>query len=197
MEAADVCEKASDDLVDMMPPHTPIWDIQWTTCEPRCADFGGIYNFFNDPENRRQLNAAGDFTWEMGSGPVGGALRPDRVKSQIHNVESLLENGVKVLVYNGANDYICNWVGGKAWTQAVEWTHKDSFGKKAFEEWTGTEGEVGGLIQNYENFTFLIFNGAGHMVQERQPANGIKMMHDFMEYGASLTPKSEEKFLKE
>lgn len=118
------------------------------------------------------------------------------VKTQIHNVEALLDANVKVLVYTGANDYICNWVGGQAWTKAAEWKFQGPFGKKAYEQWNGSEGEVGGLLRNYENFSFLIFNGGGHMVQERQPANGVKMMEDFIKYGPSLKPK-EEKFLKE
>ena len=118
-------------------------------------------------------------------------------KTQIHNVVALLKANVSVLVYNGANDYMCNWIGGKAWTQAAAREHQGLFGKKAFKKWTGSEGEVGGLLRNYGKFSFLIFNGAGHMVQEKQPANGVKMMRDFIEYGAQLDLGIQGKTLKE
>jgi carboxypeptidase C (cathepsin A) len=44
-------------------------------------------------------------------------------------VAYLLENGVKGLVYSGDVDFICNWRGGEAWTNALEWAHKDEFNK--------------------------------------------------------------------
>ena len=34
----------------------------------------------------------------------------------------LLDDGIPVLIYNGDKDYICNWMGGLAWTDALEWT---------------------------------------------------------------------------
>lgn len=42
-------------------------------------------------------------------------------------VAYLLENGVKGLVYSGDVDFICNWRGGEAWTNALEWANKKDF----------------------------------------------------------------------
>ena len=38
-------------------------------------------------------------------------------------VKYLLENGVRVLVYSGTLDFICNWMGGEAWTNGFNWTY--------------------------------------------------------------------------
>jgi len=38
-------------------------------------------------------------------------------------LKSLLNSGLPVLIYNGDKDFICNWRGGEAWTQAVMWDH--------------------------------------------------------------------------
>ncbi len=41
----------------------------------------------------------------------------------------LLDNGVPVLVYSGDQDYICNWMGGLAWTEALQWDGYEEFNK--------------------------------------------------------------------
>ena len=35
-------------------------------------------------------------------------------------VEYLLEEEVKVLIYSGDKDFICNWMGGEMWTNALK-----------------------------------------------------------------------------
>ena len=36
---------------------------------------------------------------------------------------------IPVLIYAGDADYICNWLGNKAWTDALEWHGKGEYGK--------------------------------------------------------------------
>lgn len=36
-------------------------------------------------------------------------------------VTGILDKGVEVLAYHGDKDFICNWRGGEAWTNAVKW----------------------------------------------------------------------------
>lgn len=42
-------------------------------------------------------------------------------------VSYLIDQGLKVLVYSGDLDFICNWRGGEAWTNRVEWNKKIEF----------------------------------------------------------------------
>jgi len=46
-------------------------------------------------------------------------LLKDSYSSSSHDIEFLLEKDVKVLVYNGDKDFICNWMGGEAWTNGL------------------------------------------------------------------------------
>ena len=39
----------------------------------------------------------------------------------------LLDNDVAVLVYNGDKDYMANWMGAQAWTEALPWRYQDQF----------------------------------------------------------------------
>jgi cathepsin A (carboxypeptidase C) len=54
-------------------------------------------------------------------------LLGDWVISMGTKMTSILESGVEVLVYSGDKDYICNWRGGEAWTNAVSWSGQSQF----------------------------------------------------------------------
>ena len=47
---------------------------------------------------------------------VHTALLGDWVTDLAPKVAYLLENAVRVLVYSGDKDFICNWRGGESWT---------------------------------------------------------------------------------
>ena len=34
---------------------------------------------------------------------------------------SVLDAGRRVVVYNGKDDYICNYIGGEGWTNVTQW----------------------------------------------------------------------------
>lgn len=44
-------------------------------------------------------------------------------------VQNVLNKDLNVLIYNGDKDYICNWEGGKIWTNALQWKSGDDFRK--------------------------------------------------------------------
>ena len=49
-------------------------------------------------------------------------LLGDWVNNLAPQVATLIELGYSVLVYSGDQDFICNWRGGEAWTNAVQWS---------------------------------------------------------------------------
>ena len=36
----------------------------------------------------------------------------------------VLDEGIKVFVYSGMNDYVCNYIGGAEWTKATKWRNQ-------------------------------------------------------------------------
>merc|ERR1712157_530775 len=58
---------------------------------------------------------------------VNAMFASDWMKNFDRQVVDLLEGGVKVLIYAGDMDFICNWIGNKAWTLALDWSGKAAF----------------------------------------------------------------------
>ncbi|OAR01587.1 hypothetical protein LLEC1_07905, partial [Akanthomyces lecanii] len=68
------------------------------------------------------------------------------------NVPKVLAKGVPVLVYAGDADYICNWLGQRNWTNALEWPGQSAF----------TAAQTQDLMYK---------TGAGNLTNETGPGN--------------------------
>ena len=82
-------------------------------------------------------------------------------------VGALLERGVKVLIYVGEYDWICNWVSNQEWTMNLEWSGQDEFRSSnggQLKEWYSKDGSTAGRTRNGGGLTFATIAGAGHMV---------------------------------
>jgi cathepsin A (carboxypeptidase C) len=95
-------------------------------------------------------------------------------------VPGILEK-IPVLVYAGDADYICNWLGNKAWTEALEWPgQKDYAGKKLKDLKLNGDGETIGAVKSSGNFTFIRLNAGGHMVPHDQPESSLDMFNRWL-----------------
>jgi cathepsin A (carboxypeptidase C) len=83
---------------------------------------------------------------------------------------------IPVLIYAGDADFICNWLGNHAWTEALEWGGKIRFNNATLGPFKLHGNEVG-QIKSSGNFTFLKINQAGHMVPYDQPKPSLAMLN--------------------
>ena len=144
---------------------------------PLCYDFSNVDSFLNQPDVQAALGV--NRTWEECNMGVHVALLGDWMKEFETDVALTLEKGVKVLVYSGKVDYICNYKGGLAWTSAMNWPGKSQFNAKNFTDWN-FNGKKVGASRSYSNFTFLEVENAGHMVPHDQPEVALEMVRLFM-----------------
>ena len=89
-------------------------------------------------------------------------LAGDWMRPYVEYIPPLLESGIKVLIYAGDADYICNWIGNKAWTVALEWSGSEGFAEADDVVW---KSKLTGKVRMFENFAFLRVYEAGHMVR--------------------------------
>lgn len=75
-----------------------------------CYDFSNVENFLNQKPVRQALGV-GNIEFVSCSTVVFDAMTTDAMKNFEVGVPALLENGVKLLVYAGEYDLICNWLG--------------------------------------------------------------------------------------
>ena len=70
----------------------------------------------------------------------------------------------------GDADFICNWLGNRAWTEALEWSGQNAYNKVELEDLKlGGKGEKIGEVKTSGNLTFMRLHAAGHMVPLDQP----------------------------
>ncbi|SCU86482.1 LAFA_0E01024g1_1 [Lachancea sp. 'fantastica'] len=108
-------------------------------------------------------------------------LAGDWMKPYHKAVTNLLNQGLPVLIYAGDKDFICNWLGNQAWSDALPWKHGDKFQDQPVKTWiSSTTGDKAGKLKNYENFTFLRVYGGGHMVPFDQSENALALVNDWI-----------------
>ncbi|KAH7579260.1 Serine carboxypeptidase [Nakaseomyces glabratus] len=105
----------------------------------------------------------------------------DWMKPYHKQVIEILEKGVPVLIYAGDKDFICNWMGNRAWTDELQWKYSSGFAQEPVRNWTASiTGEVAGEVKSYENLTFLRLFDGGHMVPYDQPESSLSMLNEWI-----------------
>jgi carboxypeptidase C (cathepsin A) len=79
------------------------------------------------------------------------------------DLEMLLNEGVRVGLFYGDADYICNWFGGEAVSKQVNYTHKAEFNAAGYAPFI-VDGVEYGEVRQYGNFSFARIYEAGHEV---------------------------------
>lgn len=108
-------------------------------------------------------------------------LSGDETKPFQQYVTELLEADIPVLIYAGDKDYICNWLGNHAWSDALEYSGHEIYEKIPLRPWFTESGKLAGEVKNYDIFTFLRIYDAGHMVPFDQPSNSLDMVNRWIQ----------------
>jgi carboxypeptidase C (cathepsin A) len=87
----------------------------------------------------------------------------DELHPTQHYVAALLDRNIKVLIYVGKYDYVCNHVGNEAWTLALDWSGDEEFFTQPLREWK-VDGKSVGTMRSAKGLAFVTIDGAGHMV---------------------------------
>lgn len=124
--------------------------------------------------------------WTECSGAVSSNFRARNSAPAITLLPKLLEAGVPLTLFSGAEDLICNHVGTEELINNMVWS-----GGKGFEtsgtdgtwaprrDWT-FEGEAAGIYQEARNLTYILFYNSSHMVPFDYPRRTRDMLDRFM-----------------
>lgn len=94
----------------------------------------------------------------------------------IEDLNMILDRGIRVSLYYGDADYICNWFGGQAISLAVNYTHSAEFAAAGYQPltWGGVEY---GEVRQYGNFSFTRVYESGHEVPFYQPQGAFAIFN--------------------
>ena len=173
------CQLSSTTVLGIpLAPRFNVYDIRKKcTNPPLCYDFRNMDRFLQREDVREELGV-GKRNWTSCNMIVHTFMLGDWVTNLQSSVTNLLAKGVKVLVYSGDKDWVCNWRGGEAWTHSLEWPKKAEFNQAQYQKWSVGRDNAG-EYKNIDNFTFLRVYDAGHMVPMDQPQVSLEMLNQF------------------
>merc|ERR1711915_32400 len=117
----------------------------------------------------------------MGNMIVNVAFQSDWMHNFRVLLPDMLADGIRVLIYAGDVDYICNWLGNKKWALALDWDHKADFNSAEDKAYMLADGKTQlGRVRQVAGFNFVQVYQAGHMVPMDQPEASLLVLNDFL-----------------
>ncbi|KAF7291967.1 Acetylornithine aminotransferase [Mycena indigotica] len=92
------------------------------------------------------------------------ALTGDWVRTSIHDLETVIEAGVRVTIYNGDADYLCNFVGVESMLASLKTSISASFNAAPLSNWAPVGGILAGLFKTAGKLSYARIYSAGHEV---------------------------------
>lgn len=146
-----------------------------------CYDFDMIGTYLNKPDVQSELGVHKKWGSCNYAVDLSFVAAGDWLVQYQQLLPDLLADGIDVLIYAGDVDYICNWLGNKAWTMKLNWPHAADFQAASDEDWK-LDGRTVGKLRSSNGLNFMQVYEAGHMVPMDQPKVALQMMSDFV-YG--------------
>ncbi|KAL5717012.1 Protein cbp3 [Ranunculus cassubicifolius] len=139
-----------------------------------CYDFSNMETFLKQKSVKDALGV-GDIDFVSCSPTVYEAMLMDWMRNLEVGIPALLEDGIKMLIYAGEYDLICNWLGNSRWVHAMEWSGQKEFVGSPTIPFLVDGGEAGQL-KTHGPLSFLKVHDAGHMVPMDQPKAALEML---------------------
>ena len=140
-------------------------------------DDESFITFLND--SRTNLGVPSDVPYVPGNDDIYNAFAADISRSYAGDVIALLKRNVRVLIYNGQDDFVVNTPGVLNYLNDLNWENTRYWKRAKKEIWT-IHGENAGWAKIYNNLWFVLVNHAGHMVPSDQPERAFNMLGHFL-----------------
>ncbi|KAG6329898.1 hypothetical protein ID866_9192 [Astraeus odoratus] len=111
-------------------------------------------------------------------------LQGDSARNTPALLPELVNSGIRLLVYAGNTDMLCNYMGEERWLEILDTKFLDDFLDAPTELWTtmrsrkiaGTVRSAGGDESRAGNIAFVTVYDAGHMVPHDQPEAALDLI---------------------
>ncbi|KAF4650823.1 hypothetical protein FOL46_000701 [Perkinsus olseni] len=99
-----------------------------------------------------------------------------------------LNEGLRILVYAGDRDLMCNWMGNLAWMEELHWKGAAGFRAAVPVDYRLPNGKDIGDLKSFTlpasggQLVFIRVKGAGHSVAVDAPQGALRMLDDFLNH---------------
>lgn len=115
--------------------------------------------------------------WGGQARAVFQAQSGDFMKPVITTVSKLISYGLKVVVFQGQLDMICDTPAAETWIKKLHWSKLGGYlatPRKAL--YVGANRNTQAFLKSYDNFALYVIMNAGHMVPYDNPEMSLKMV---------------------
>lgn len=178
-----VCNSIFNGIMAMI-GNVNYYDIRKECSGRLCYDFSNMETYLNQQAvkdalgvGHRKFVSCNPLVYEM--------MLVDWMRNLEVGIPTLLEDGIKLLVYAGEYDLICNWLGNSRWVSEISWSGQQNYSMASTQPFV-VNGEAAGTMTSFGPLTFLKVHDAGHMVPMDQPKAALEMIKRFTHGGGSL-----------
>jgi len=164
------------------------------------AKYAGIVNVYDitrDNTDDKMMDVVSEFMKDCEVQKIYGIKKCKKIEGLCDNtvyeymiwdfctsITSSLEytlSKIKVLIYYGVNDYICNWIGGERLVNSLNWSGQKEFNKVSYTEYK-KDNVIIGERRLYDKLSFVKVKGAGHLVPTDKGEASLLLLRDFIDY---------------
>ena len=132
---------------------------------------------------RKKLGIIPDnVTWGSQATDTFNYQSEDFMKPAIKAVDYLISKGLKIIVYQGQFDMLCNTAGAEKWTSKLQWSGLQGFNyatrKPLYID--GKIGQTQAFLKSFKNFSFYFVMNAGLMVPLDNGEMALKMLEEII-----------------
>lgn len=139
-----------------------------------------LTELMNGPIRKKLGIIPSNVTWGGQSGEVFVYQTEDFMKPVIGDVSKLLNYGIKVVVYQGQLDMICDTLGAEEWIKKLDWDDLPQFlntNREPLYAPSGkTDRDTAAFYKAYKNLELYYIMKAGHMVPSDNGEMALEMV---------------------
>lgn len=98
----------------------------------------------------------------------------------VRELEDILDKGIRVLMFSGQHDIICNHLGTEKALSLLKWSGSTKWGTARNVAWSTDGVNPAGFIKSHKNLQFLVVLDSGHMVPMSKPKESLDMITRFL-----------------
>ncbi|KAL6761011.1 Alpha/Beta hydrolase protein [Haematococcus lacustris] len=151
-------------------PDINVYDILRKCEGPLCYDFSAADSFLNSKATQKALGV--DKPWVSCDMDVYQDFTSDWLHRFDTVLPDMLADGIRVQIYAGDLDLICNYLGNRRWVDALEWSQSTDWATAEDQEWS-VKGFPAGQVTEVGPLSFVKVFMAGHMVPMDQPLHSL------------------------